>query len=141
MKIGTTGTRSGMTKQQQDNFRLFLLLNGKLVTELHHGSCKGADVEVHELAASVPERIVWPSDNDATRVDVTPEEGVIIHEQHPPLKRNEFIVDSTDKLIAFPLNEYESASGTWACIHHARKQNKPILIFWPSGDYTVEGEF
>ncbi len=142
MKIGIAGTRSGMTKQQRDNFRLFLLLNGKSITQLHHGSCKGVDVEVHELAASVPKRIVWPSTNERTRVDLLHEDGVLILGESSPLVRNESIISNTEKLIAFPKLQHEVLrSGTWHCIRYARIKQRPILIFWPDGSYTVEGDF
>ena len=53
MKVGVTGTRSGMNKRQQQEFTDFLNELGS--GEFHHGDCVGVDVE----AARIAEKLGW----------------------------------------------------------------------------------
>jgi hypothetical protein len=140
MKIGITGTRTGTTKEQYANLRLYLLMNERYITEFHHGSCKGVDEEAHDLlAATKVSRHVWPSNNTSTRVDVPIRDLDFCHEVAQPLTRNRDIVNSVDLLIAFPkLMHEEQRSGTWAAIRYARKQELPVTIYWPDGSMTQE---
>ena len=46
MKLGFTGTRRGMTSDQQ--IRVTLLVAELGPKEAHHGDCVGADAEFHE---------------------------------------------------------------------------------------------
>lgn len=50
MKIGVTGTRSGMTDDQFHRYAAWL---SAYEGELHHGDCVGVDVEVADLAKSI----------------------------------------------------------------------------------------
>ncbi len=41
MKIGITGTRSGMREAQREQFYLWLWENAPQIEEFHHGDCVG----------------------------------------------------------------------------------------------------
>jgi len=47
MKIGFTGTRDGMTQHQKEQF--VLAMQDLSPSEFHHGDCKGADAEAHDI--------------------------------------------------------------------------------------------
>jgi hypothetical protein len=47
MKIGVTGTRSGMTQMQ---YSVCNTIFGPHITEVHHGDCIGADLDFAEIA-------------------------------------------------------------------------------------------
>lgn len=52
----------------------------------------------------------------------------------PYLKWNRCIVDSTDRMIAFPNIKHEVwKSGTWATVRYAKKVGKYISIIYPDG--------
>jgi hypothetical protein len=58
MKIGVTGTRSGMNETQFAAMQEYLSQFVPADTELHHGDCVGVDVEVAILAQSLGMRVV-----------------------------------------------------------------------------------
>lgn len=133
MRLGFTGTRSGMTDAQKETVRTLLgmWLPGQGI-EFHHGDCKGADAEAVELARAAGFEIAkHPSDIEAqtahTLADVT-------FDPKPPLERNHDIVDAIDALIACPKGFTEELrSGTWATIRYARKQGRLVMVVLPSG--------
>ena len=47
MIVGFTGTRNGMTGQQNEAIRKWIAKNKP--SEFHHGDCVGADAEAHDL--------------------------------------------------------------------------------------------
>lgn len=127
MKVGFTGTRRGMTQHQKEQFVLKMLeLNP---VEFHHGDCKGADADAHDIVR-----------------EFFPEIYIVIH---PPIltqtqafkkgdehrwpgsyiQRDKAIVDSTDYLIGAPLDNVEQIrSGSWTTIRYARKTGKPYMV-------------
>ena len=127
MKIGFTGTRQGMSQNQKEQFVLKLFELG--LTEFHHGDCKGADSEAHDIV-----REFFPE----VYIVIHPPE--IVHtqafkggdEHRMPkayVKRDRDIVDETEYLIGAPLtNEEVWRSGSWTTIRHARKTNKPHTV-------------
>ena len=134
-KIGFTGTQKGMTYKQGET--LLALLSRGEVGEFHHGDCKGADAQAHEIARAcrIPIYIHPP---------LIPEKRAYKHSRftYPPemySERNRNIVDACNILIACPSSRSEEArSGTWATIHYARKKNKEIKIIWPDGKIKEE---
>jgi len=144
MKLGVTGTLHGTTKIQYDNMRLFFLINGKYITELHHGSSIGVDIEAHNLTTPVKsiDRVIYPSTVGSTRVDIPTIDlrtEDVTHPEKDSLERNKDIVDNSEWLLAFPrdMNEVEK-SGTWSTVRYARKLDKLISIYWPDGTVTRE---
>jgi hypothetical protein len=138
MKIGFTGTQTGITPLQFD-LLVEVLQELHEVTEAHQGDCFGADREFSMIVDSIfgtgkihrhP-----PEDNKKrafTRCDVD-------YPVAPFLVRNKAIVDATELLIACPKGQSEELrSGTWATVRYARKQKGVIVILWPDGKYTYE---
>ncbi len=138
MKVGFTGTQTGITPPQFD-LLVEVLQELHEVTEAHHGDCFGAD---REFAVTVDcifgtgKLHCHPPEDDKkrayTRYDV-------IYPVKPYLIRNTDIVNATDILIACPNGpERMRGSGTWHTIRYARKQKGVIVILWPDGKYTYE---
>lgn len=141
MKIGVTGTRSGMTEAQYNSVLSYLerhLANrepGESM-EFHHGDCVGVDVEVAILAKSLGYHVVnHPPIKDELRA---------FHEsdQHrAPLSyfaRNRNIVDDTDILLVVPYqSEWQDHGGTWYTNDYAIKRQKSKVIFWPDGTTQI----
>lgn len=139
MKIGFTGSRSGMSIRQVCRLRMLLVNN---CGEFHHGDCVGADSEAHRIAKYYGFRIVvHPPLNETKRafcfadVLLPPEEYLV---------RNQNIVDATELLIAMPSTQDEIVrSGTWATVRYAWRQlsQRPgsrVRIIRPDGtDYNV----
>jgi hypothetical protein len=135
MKIGFTGTRSGMTLRQRITLNEMILPN--FTGEFHHGDCNGADREAHTVASRRGFRIVThPPTNDKLRAFCVANE---VRDPLPYIERNQVIVDETELLIACPGGaDEELRSGTWATIRYARKLKRPTVIVFPDG--TVKAE-
>ena len=137
LKIGFTGTQSGMTFDQKNNFLVTLReLNEEFhLTEFHHGDCIGADADAHKLM-----QIYFPHVEIRKHPPEDPKkrafcEGGFCYTEKPYLVRNHMIVDETDMLIATPENgNEEMRSGTWATIRYAKKTDKKITIISPDGN-------
>jgi len=133
MKVGFTGTRSGMTEAQRREVTALLV---RLETEqLHHGDCIGADADAHAIARSLDIAVVLhpPSDPKARAFC----EGAA--SEHPPkayLTRNKAIVAETDVLIATPWGPEQRRSGTWATIRHARTLERPCYVVMRDGQHA-----
>jgi hypothetical protein len=132
MKIGFTGTRKGMTKEQK--WKLLELVAQFAPAEFHHGDCVGSDdeaattVDAFSPASSIvlhpPARKEFRAFNCATRY--------CLPKQY--LARNRDIVDETDMLIATPAEaEHQDRGGTWYTIDYAAKVGKRVIIICPDG--------
>lgn len=138
MKIGFTGTRKGMSKNQKEQFKLLLklCLFGRSKNEFHHGKCKGADEQAHKIACDdimdVDCIIVHPP-KDRTHEGLHCKMtwyDVIELPRKSYLERDRDIVNDTDILIACPKNMNQIHSGTWYTINYAHKKGKPVIILW-----------
>jgi hypothetical protein len=128
MKVGVTGTREGMNKAQFEQVKQFL--EKYTDSELHHGDCRGVDVEVALLAKGMGYKIVChpPKSNK--------EQGHFggddIREPQTYLKRDRNIVDETDILLVVPLqNERQDKGGTWYTYDYALKTGKTVHMAYP----------
>ena len=132
MKIGITGTRSGMTVPQEKNIREFFDSLEGVGCEFHHGDCVGVDVDVAQIANDYQFRtICHPPIKDDLRGW---HESNEVRESFSYFKRNRNIVDETDILMVVPFqSEWQSNSGTWSTHDYANKHNKDIVIFFPDG--------
>lgn len=132
--LGFTGTRHGMTEKQKIELAK-ILRDG--VTELHHGMCKGADEECHNLARAIGG--IWivghPPKNTYLMADLD------IDEMRGPqeyLARDENIVEETDELVAAPHGMQEMIrSGTWTTVRYAQQHDKWATIIFPDGSIVV----
>jgi hypothetical protein len=99
MRIGVTGTRSGMTEYQKKEVTTMLAKFGSS-NYLHHGDCVGVDVEVAQIARELGYHIIChPPEKDDLR-------GFFYSDSYELPKsyfaRNRDIVDSTDFLFVVP---------------------------------------
>lgn len=140
LKIGFTGTRKGMTKDQFSKIRQFL---DGLEFIANHGDCEGGDedfdVICHDLGA---ERHLFPSTSKTRRFSERerPERCIMAQAPKEPMARNPDIVNFSEIMLGGPgMMEEELRSGTWATIRYARKIRRPVVIFWPDGSITKEG--
>ncbi len=133
MKVGFTGTRSGMTETQRD--KITALLRELSATELHHGDCIGADADAHHIAQAlgIPIIIHPPSDPKARAFC---EGATKTHPSKAYLTRNKTIVEQTDALVAAPYGPEQRRSGTWATIRHARKLKRSCYVVMRDGELT-----
>jgi len=133
MKVGITGTRSGMTHIQFRMVRAFLthvVQSSNLPLEFHHGDCVGVDVEAAAIAKELGFKIIChPPIKDELRGFFTSDET---REPLSYFARNRNIVDETDVLIACPYqNTHQSHGGTWYTFDYAYKKQKPIELYLP----------
>lgn len=139
MKIGFTGSRSGMATRQIVAFNV--LIRGLAVSEFHQGCAFGADSTATFAVRGIHRKAFikgWQSNLESQ----TNAEAILLcddlSDPKHPLIRNCDIVKATDQLIAAPHGPEELRSGTWATIRAARKLKKPITIVWPNGTVTKE---
>ena len=130
MKVGVTGTRSGMTAEQK--FLVQGLLESLSGTELHHGDCVGVDAEVAIMAKELGYQIVChPPEKSDLRAWVPADE---MREPFSYFRRNRNIVDECDVLLVVPYqNSPQNQGGTWYTYSYAQKKGKNNIIVWPDG--------
>jgi len=132
LKVGFSGTRSGMSKAQRMSVADLLFIDLCPVGEIHHGDCVGADKQSHAIAGNLDiPVVVHPPLNPQLRAWCAP-----AAEYRPPkeyLSRNGDMVDETDAMIAGPYREDEAIGGTWFTVRYARQQGKPIAVVYRSG--------
>ena len=130
MKVGVTGTREGMNEHQAKAVYEFLS-QFPAGTELHHGDCKGVDVQVAYLAKKLGFKIVChPPIKNESRGYYGGDE---MREPAGYLERDRNIVKETDTLIVVPLqDEWQPQGGTWYTHDHAVKTGKPVTVFYPN---------
>lgn len=136
MKVGFTGTRTGMTDAQKSALKALLI--SPQCTEFHHGDCVGADAESHDIAADLNCQIVIHPAKVPSIFRAFKNSDRILDPKRP-LDRNIDIVDETDYLIAAAKQDGGAyKSGTWHTIHYARRCGKQVIIIYPSGKSKIE---
>lgn len=137
MKIGFTGTRTGMTAPQWAALRSLLvrLTDAHPGVEFHHGDCVGADDEAATLAntlAAVATIVSHPPIvTDYRAYNPWADRVERPADYHA---RNRAIVAATDVLIACPMEMANAKrGGTWYTHDFAEKQGKPVWVVWPDG--------
>ena len=132
--IGFTGTRNGITKDQERRIvQLAILLE---IHEFHHGDCIGSDIKAHKVIKKLNANIkiiIHPPSYTGCRAYCR---GNIILTPLPYLDRNRDIVDSSDILIATPDTKERVRSGTWSTVRYARRKGKEVIIINPNGEIT-----
>ncbi len=134
MKVGFTGTLSGMNDRQALKLAGFLraLSVPSPIDEFHHGDCTGADEQFHKIVGDYERTYIHPPEDSKKRAWCSSDH---ILKPKPYLDRNHDIVDATDVLIATPrTNHEELRSGTWATIRYAIKKEKKLIVIYPRGD-------
>jgi len=133
-KIGFTGTRHGMSKEQIDAFKE--IIKSKEYDEFHHGMCIGSDKQAHDIAKQEKIKIVGhPPSYKKFMADCDCD---IFMKPYDYLTRNKNIVDETDIIVATPDTKERVRSGTWSTVRYARKKHKKIYIIHKNGRTTIE---
>jgi predicted Rossmann fold nucleotide-binding protein DprA/Smf involved in DNA uptake len=104
--------------------------------EFHYGACIGADSQAVLDAIDAGYTILaYPANNvPQAKQGLIPQQAILF-KPRAALTRNKRIVDNSDILIVAPQRVSEQLrSGTWATVRYARKQGKPIIYVWPSGE-------
>lgn len=139
MKIGVTGTRSGMNEHQykelMDEMKMVLTessLTNQSV-EVHHGDCVGVDVEFAEIAKELGfKTICHPPEKNELRAFHKSDE---IREPKSYFARNRNIVDECDLLIVIPYQDsHQTSGGTWYTHDYAVKKQKPVYVIFPMNE-------
>jgi hypothetical protein len=131
MKIGVTGTREGANDQQLRQIGAYMMSLGT-EHELHHGDCRGVDVEVAAIARYLGWRIVCHPPKSKEMQGFYG--GDEVRGPQGYLQRDRQIVDETELLLVVPLHdEWQPQGGTWYTHDYAVKKNKPVEIFYPNG--------
>lgn len=129
IRVGFTGSRNGLTPQQQD----WLLSVIPVGAEVHHGACVGADEMMHCYAMAGHCRvIVHPPINPHLRMTYDP--GATWLPAKGYLVRDRDIVDATELLLATPDGPEHDHSGTWYTVRYAVSKHKPVYICYPHGE-------
>lgn len=136
MIIGTSATRNGITIAQCVVFCKFLnnhREHGK-IESLHHGGCRGGDIDLDYTAwlYEIP-RVVHPCNLLAQQGKWI--DGAIVRPVEKPLVRNLHIIGESTMMYCFPKSKKEQkrGSGTWHVIRHCRKVNQAHIIIWDNG--------
>ena len=137
--LGITGTRNGMRPKQMQTVRS--IVGFLLPDEANHGNCVGADAEFHDIIRELTRAVIVvhpPTNKD----HVADKQGDFILPARKYMERNETIVNASVLMLATPFeyNERGRGSGTWAAIRYTRKVRKPLIIIWPDGTFTPEGD-
>jgi hypothetical protein len=124
MKIGFTGSKYGMTPHQCQELKS--ILSNPDVSEFHHGLCKGADEQAHEIALARGLFIIGhPPILRAQRAKCKCNEMRLARQY---IARNRDIVDETDLLIVAPHKPEYLRSGTWSTKRYAERIGKKFHI-------------
>jgi hypothetical protein len=134
--IGFTGTREGMTESQKQ--QLLLEITKVLQTKpifAHHGVCKGADGEFHEICLQLYV-LIYGHPSNLPNTQAKCENFYVLLPAKDPLERNKDIIDPSSIVFVCPKSEKEEfrGSGTWAAYRYAKKLNKKIVVIYPDGN-------
>jgi hypothetical protein len=121
--VGFTGTREGMSEQQQKRLRAWLFTRLP-VHEFHHGDCVGADFEAACIADSLCiATVAHPSVHASLRA--YHKSTRVLTPKHP-IDRNYDIVDACSFLLVAPRAQREELrSGTWMTFRYAKSIGRP----------------
>lgn len=136
MKVGFSGTSSGMTRDQLISFKKLLPLLE--ATELHHGDSVGADTQAADAAWEQGLRVVVHPPVDPNGRANNPN----FHEWREPkthFARNRKIVDECDCVVVTPWNSERTQGGTWYTHDYAVKMKKDTYIILLCGTVTCGG--
>lgn len=142
MRVGFTGTRSGMLEPQRA--ALWQLLIDLQPTEFHHGACEGADADAVlcvRHAIPIARVTAWPgvypdgSKKHQSAVALRNSHRVEPDQGHRA--RNTAIVDNCDVLIAAPvMRPCPKRSGTAMTMNIAEAAGRRTVTVWPDGAVT-----
>lgn len=131
--VGVTGTRSGMTPEQKQDFTDFLyeVVDESVGSEIifHHGDCVGADEQAAKIAEKLGFLIVaHPPIKEENRAHYNSD---VIVEPKDYLARNRDIVDVCTEVFACPKSLTDHKGGTWYTIRYAQEHGVKVTIVEP----------
>ena len=140
MKIGFTGTQSGMSDHQKFYILKWLRsLPSGTEMETHSGDCIGADKDFVDILNHCEEKgwsIFFKKIGHIPKIKTKRAFCQYDEERTPKpyLERNHDIVNESDYIIATPEgNKEQLRSGTWATIRYAKKKGKNLVVIYPDG--------
>lgn len=138
MILGFTGTRNPLSQAQMRWLYTFLddVVEEGQVTEVHHGACVGADLEMHLgcLERGIPLVVHPPVKTNFLAVQcITPTPGVTILPAKPYLNRDRDIVAAADGVLGMPAKSETDGGGTWYTLNYAMRVLTPVSIVHPDG--------
>lgn len=145
--IGFTGTREGLTEQQNKRLRrifaklIYKRLNKESGVDLKdivgvHGDCVGADATFDALCAEHNiERWIYPCTLEDMRAHTEKKGAIEVARPVSPLSRNKKIVGNSSMMIACPKYGAEKlrSGGTWYTIRNAETRRVPLVIVHSDG--------
>lgn len=142
MIIGVSGSRYGITPQQELTFRRLLWQeveyrnldrDAREKDQFHHGAAVGVDEKTATIAKN--EFGLWTVAHPTYMTSWTTSfESDVTLKPLQPLRRNMDIVYTVQLLFALPLTRHEVLrSGTWATIRAARSKRLKGIIIYPDG--------
>lgn len=132
--IGVTASREGLTDPQKNWIEDFL--EGNLAYVLHHGMCKGGDIELAVLFRKYNTYIIAHPGHIRHMRAASPANDLILPWSHT-LVRNRIIVNHSELILGFPKVPYATDSGTWHTIKFAKKQKTPLFVIGPDGSVIL----
>ena len=139
--LAFTGTRNGMTPEQEQSIHDFLVENNQTLKSYCHGGCVGADEDFHNM-------VLNENSNSIVAVYYVPgplsfitkdfiesaSSNILLREKKGHLSRNREIVDKANYLIGCPPTAFPTRrGGTWYTLRYAKKTNCAGTIFYPHG--------
>lgn len=153
MDVGFTGSRYGMSPEQA---HVTSHLLGRWASEMkgydyffHHGCCKGADRQAHDMARAVGFEVTahpGPRNSWDDFDNIHKTEFFIIRDRKNFHPRNDDIVDESEVVIATPRAEglnVEGRGGTHYTIRQAIKRHRTLYVILSHGEVYKweEGKF
>jgi hypothetical protein len=135
MKLGITGTRTGMSDAQRKEFNdLLVFLKPDALID---GCCVGVDEECFLLARNFKIKTIGrPGYSALTQENINEFRSIyqrdVMHMAKTHFSRNKDIVDESDIMIAIPY-ELGGKGGTNYTIAYAIKMKKPLYIILRDG--------
>jgi hypothetical protein len=133
VRIGVTGTRSGMTADQRAEVGEILKTigaNSQTRCELHHGDCVGVDAEVANMARDLGFEIhCHPPEIDDLRAFTRYN---VIYPETSYFARNRRIVHECELLLVVPWQRtHQKSGGTWYTHDYALKVHRAVELILP----------
>lgn len=137
IKIGFTGTQTGLTEGQKRWITDVLSDLYKHGAEFHHGDCIGADTEAADIAFKIGYKL--HSHPPIYNVRRAHHAFHVSYEPKDYLERNRDIVDEVEFLIGAPRYPNEKQrSGTWSTLRYARLTKTSFSII-PGDGHVLPG--
>lgn len=134
--VGFTGTRRGMTVEQQTSVYDLLVMYSP--REAHHGDCVGADAQFHEIARARDIDVVLHPPLDP-KFRAWCRGAARVETELPYQRRNRKIMLASSLIVGAPNEAIEPApargQGTWTVIRRSRKAGKRVIVVWPDGTH------